>query len=174
MSKIKKKQSLFSKIINIINKPKFVFILIWIFIIIFFIIDGLKNRLDDNFTKFGPTTEKDGSPTSFLGIKMTNWRHVITAYIIIFITTILTNYYSNVVNKLNTHIRNPGERILKFSKFWSYLILLMDPLVSVIIYIIKFFATATFQIQYILPQFVASYISSLPFTLKWLNGTTFI
>ena len=42
------------------------------------------------------------------------------------------------------------------------------------LYILQFYATATFQIQYIIPQFLGNYITDLPFTLKWLNGKKFI
>ena len=42
------------------------------------------------------------------------------------------------------------------------------------IYIIKFYATATIQIQYIIPQLIGSYIVNIPFMLHWLKGKEFI
>ena len=93
----------------------------------------------------------------------------------IFICTILQVYYNNVVQtNIHAFVWNAAIEIVPFPKFWTYLVLLVDPLIQIILYIIRFYATATFQIQYIIPQFVASYFTDLPFVLKWLNGKKFI
>lgn len=171
----KTKNLIFSKIFKVVNNPKFAFIMIWLFFITFFLSQGLTSGFDKNFLKFGPTEDDEGNPTTFLGIKLKNWHNVIIAYIVIFFTSVLSSYYKNVIgDNLHAYIWNPAVKEVKYSKFWTYLVLLIDPIVNIIIYVIKFFATATFQVQYILPQFLASYFISLPFTLKLLNSKTFI
>ena len=111
----------------------------------------------------------------FMGLKLDSWTTVTAVYTIIFIATILQGYYSNVVEiNLHSYVWSTGNEIVPFNKIWSYLVLLLNPFVNILLYIIRFYATATFQLQYIIPQFVASYIVDLPFTLKWLGSKKFI
>jgi hypothetical protein len=135
----------------------------------------LTTGFGNNFLSFGPTNDELGNPTEFMGIKLNSWNLVGIVYVLIFFTSVLSTYYQNVVG-LNIHsfVFNPAVTEIPYSKFWTYLILLVDPLINIILYVIKFYATATLQIQYILPQFLASYITDLPFVIKWLKGKTFV
>ena len=138
--------------------------------------EGLTTGFGNNFLSFGPTKdEQSGELTMFMGIKLNSWTSVNVVYLIIFISTILQSYYGNVVgSNLNAYVFNPAVELVPYSKFWTYLVYMIDPLISIILYILQFYATATFQIQYIIPQFLGNYITDLPFTLKWLNGKKFI
>lgn len=170
-----KKLSLTKKLFNFFNNPKTALLIILAFFLSFFLGQGLTKGFGNNFAKFGPTEDDDGEPSTFLGIELNSWKNVILAYAIIFLSSMLSSYYHNVVgDDLRAYIWNPAVKTVKYSKFWSYLVLLVDPLINIILHVIQFFATATFQIQYILPQFLASYFVGLPFTLEWLNSKTFI
>ena len=164
-----------TKIFDFFNNPKTALLIMLIFLIAYFLTEGLTTGFGNNFLSFGPTKDEVGEPTMFMGIKLNSWSSVSVVYIIIFISTILQVYYSNVVAlNIHSYVFNPATFDVPFPKFWTYLILLCDPLIEIILYIITFYATATFQIQYIIPQFVGSYITGLPFTLKWLSSKKFI
>ena len=158
------------------NNPKIALLIMLIFLFAFFLTEGLTTGFGNNFLSFGPTKDKQsGEPTMFMGIKLNSWTSVNVVYLIIFISTILQSYYGNAVGvNIHAYVYNPAVELVPYSKFWTYLVLLINPLITIILYIIQFYATATFQIQYIIPQFIGSYITDLPFTLKWLHGKKFI
>lgn len=166
----------FTKIFKFFNNPKTALLIILIFLITFFLTQGLTTGFGNNFLTFGPTKDdKTGEHTLFMGIKLDSWNIVGLVYVIIFISTVLRSYYGNVVGtNIHAFVWNAAIELVPFSKFWTYLVLLIDPIIETILYIIQFYATATFQIQYIIPQFIGSYITDLPFTLKWLSGKKFI
>jgi hypothetical protein len=163
------------KIYDFFNSPKNALIIILIFFLGYFLYEGLTVGFGKNFATFGPTTDEVGNPVYFMGIKLDNWTMVSVVYVIIFITTVLQNYYYNVVGtNIHAFVWNAAVDVVPYPKFWTYLVLLIDPIINIILYIIRFYATATFQIQYLIPQFVAGYLTDLPFTLKWLGGKKFI
>ena len=166
----------FTKMFDFFNNPKTALLIMLIFLIAYFLTEGLTTGFGNNFLSFGPTKdEQSGEPTMFMGIKLNSWTSVNVVYLIIFISTILQSYYGNAVGgNIHAYVFNPAVELVPYSKFWTYLVLLINPLITIILYIIQFYATATFQIQYIIPQFIGSYIINLPFTLKWLNGKKFI
>jgi hypothetical protein len=164
-----------SNVLDYLNNPKTATLLVLIFLLVFFLSEGFTTGFGDNFLTFGPTIDEDGEPTTFMGIKLSSWKHVIIIYTIVFLSTVLQSYYTNVIEtNLHAYVWNPAVTIVSFSKFWSYLVLLIDPIVIMALYVITFYATATFQLQYIIPQFLGSYIVDLPFTIKWLNSKKFI
>ena len=164
-----------SKIFDFFNNPRTAMIIMLIFLLTYFLAEGLTTGFGNNFASFGPTKDENGQSTKFMGINLNTWKKVGVVYVIIFISTVLQNYYFNVVGQnIHAHVWNAAIETVPYSKFWTYLVLFVDPIFNIILYIIRFYATATFQIQYILPQFVASYFTDLPFTLKWLAGKKFI
>jgi len=158
------------------NNPKIALLIMLIFLFAFFLSQGLTTGFGNNFLTFGPTKdEQTGEPTTFMGIQLDTWNNVGLVYVIIFISTVLQSYYGNAVGgNLHAYVLNPAIDTVPYSKFWTYLVFMTDPLISIILYIIQFYATATFQIQYIIPQFIGNYITDLPFALKWLNSKKFI
>lgn len=164
-----------SDIFDFFNNPKTALLIMLFFFLTYFLSQGLTIGFGNNFTAFGPTVDENGNPTLFMGIKLDSWLMVGIVYVIIFITTILQTYYFNVIGlNVSAYVMNKAIETIPYSKFWTYLVLLTNPIINIILYIIKFYAAATFQIQYIIPQFIASYITEIPFTLKWLHGKKFI
>ena len=166
----------FTKIFEFFNNPKIALLIMLIFLFAFFLTQGLTTGFDNNFLTFGPTKdEQTGEPVMFMGIQLDTWNNVGIVYVITFISTVLQSYYNNAIGgNLHSYVFNPAIDTVPYSKFWTYLVYMIDPLISIILYIIQFYATATFQLQYIIPQFIGNYITDLPFTLKWLNGKKFI
>ena len=167
---------MFKKIFDFLNNPRTALLIMVIFLLAYFLSEGFTSGFGNNFLSFGPTTDNTGAPTMFMGIKLNTWSNVITVYFLIFITTILRSYYYNVIGtNVHTHIYNPiPDFVIPYAKFWTYLVLMIDPFIGIVLYVINFYAIATLQIQYIIPSFIASYIVDLPFTLKWLSGRKFI
>jgi hypothetical protein len=165
---------LLSAIFNFLNNPKIALIILLLFLLGYFLAEGLIIGFNNNFLKFGPTKDENGKPSKFMGINLDTWKKVGIVYVLIFISTVLQNYYQNVIkHNINFHVWR-STKIVPYSKLTTYFILLIDPLINIILYIIRFYATATFQIQYILPQFIAIYLTDLPYTLKLLSSKKFI
>ena len=164
-----------SSIYDFFNNPRTALIIILIFFLVFLLSEGLTVGFGNNFLAFGPTKDINGQPTQFMGINIDTWTKVGVIYTITFIASLLSAYYeTNIYSNIHAYVWNPAVKEVPFSKFWTYIILILNPIIQILLYIIRFFATATFQLQYIIPQFVASYIVDLPFTLKWLSGKTFL
>ena len=164
-----------SKIYNFFNNPRTALLIMLIFFLAYYLSIGLTVGFGNNFLKFGPTKDENDKYMNFMGIKLDSWKLVGIVYVIIFISTILQSYYQNVVGQnIHGYVWNTASQKVPYSKFWTYLVLLIDPFINVLLSIIRFYATATFQIQYVIPQFLGSYITDLPFTLKWLSGKKFI
>ena len=97
------------------------------------------------------------------------------AYLLILFSSLFNNYYITIMDQNFFYfLTNENITQMPYTKTITYIITLIDPFIKTLLYIIEFYATATFQLQFILPQFIGSYISRLPFTLKLLNGKTFI
>ena len=162
-------------IFHFFNRPEVVLFIIIIFLISYLVTTQQIGGYRGNLTSFGPTYDENGEPINFFGLTLDNWNRVIIAYVIIFISSLMHSYYTNVVSiNLQSYIYSPVVETLPFSKMWTYILLIVDPLIKIILYVIQFFATATFQIQYILPQFVANYISTIPYVIYWLKNKQFI
>lgn len=166
---------IFNKIIDFLYNPATALIILLVFITVFFLVKGLVEGFENNFTSFGPTNKKDGTPTTFMGIALTSWSRVSIVYIIVFIATLLKSYYSIVISRtFNPFINSFTKSYIPFKPIITYLVIALDPLIQTLLYIISFYATATLQIQYIIPQLLATYISGLPFTIKLLKMKTFV
>lgn len=163
------------KLENFFTNPLVALFLIILFCLSFFIYNGLTGHIDKKFIAFGPTLNEDGEGVDFLGMKLDTWNHVIIAYLLIFFTSIFNNYYSNIIDhNVLRKITNVDIINLPYNKLFTYTVTLLDPFIKILLYVISFFATATFQLQFIIPQFLGSYIVNLPFTLRILKQKTFI
>ena len=156
--------SIFSKIYKFFNNPKTTLLIMLAFFLGYYLSVGLTIGFGNNFLSFGPTKDVNGNYTQFMGIQLKTWKLVAIVYVIIFISTVLDTYYENVVGQnIHAYVWNAAVKVVPFPKFWTYLVLMTDPFIKILLSIIRFYATATFQIQYVLPQFIASYITDLPF-----------
>ena len=163
------------KIINFFDNPITALISIILFALVFFIYNASTNNIHNNFFSFGPTKDENDKSVMFLGAYLDTWGHVIIAYILIFLASVFSNYYTNVMNHNIFNLsRNLAIIDIKTNKLLTYIITMIDPFINTLLYIITFYATASFQIQYIIPQFLGSYIMHLPFALRSLGNKKFL
>ena len=166
---------LIKQFIDYINKPIVVLFIIILFIIGYFLYTSLVGDIQTNFFLFGPIKDKNDNYLPFISFILDTWSKVIMAYLLILFSSLFHNYYINMMD-LNFFYFLTNKDIIQmpYNKVFTYIITLLDPFIKTLLYIIEFYATATFQFQFILPQFIGSYIATLPFTLKLLNEKTFI
>jgi len=166
---------MFNKILNSLNNPITAILIIIFFCIIFFIYNGIVNKTHNNFLSFGPTKDENGKSIYFLGSELNTWYEVIITYIFIFIITIFSYYYENVMEHNIYHYLNNYVLInIKNSKILFYIATLIDPFIKLLIHIIDFYTVATFQLQYLIPKFIASYLINIPFLIHLIESKKFI
>lgn len=173
MSKI---GNFFGKVGSFLNHPRTALCIMVSFLIGYFIYANFGGAFTGKFLRFGPdTTSEPDKTTNFMGIKLNNWKNVIIVYVVMFMVTVLQSYYGNVVGQnLHSFVWNRAVKIVPYPKFWTYLIYLIDPFIGVCLKILNFYAIATFELQYIIPQFVGEYLTDTPFMIAWLRGKKFI
>jgi hypothetical protein len=165
-----------NKIMAFLNNPFIILIIIFSFTLAFFLSQSLTSGFGHNFLSFGPTNDINGNASLFIGIKLDSWKTVITAYLIIFITAVIDIYFNTSIITLSNNIDYISllNNVIPISKMWTYILFIIRPLFLCLLYIIKFYATATLQIQYILPQLLGSYLINIPNVFNWLSGKKFI
>lgn len=163
------------KLLEFFSKPSTTLAFILIVLLCYFLSEGFRTGFGNNLLSFGPTKDSNGEPSKFIGIYLNSWTNVSLVYIITFISTLLQTYYGWVVSNnryIASYVLNPADNVIPKNTLWSYLIL--TPFLYTLLYVISFFATATLQMQYIIPQFLAYFIANLPFTISWLHKKTFV
>jgi hypothetical protein len=73
----------------------------------------------------------------------------------------------------HSYIWNLAIPKVPFSKRWTYIVILAEPLFMQILSIISYFTILTLQLQFIIPQFIGSFIIEIPFTLQRLKPKEF-
>jgi hypothetical protein len=149
-----------------------------LFIFIFFIIGYIvfideEGGFSEQFLHFGPGTT-EANTTKFLGIKLDSWNKVALLYVVGFFASMLTTYYQTVMGQnIHSYIWNRAIKSIPYSRTWTYAIVILEPLFYQILSIVQFFTNMTLQLQFILPQFLGSYLADVPFTLKLLGEKRF-
>lgn len=143
-------------IINILENPINILSLVFLFFIWFFYQEEKTEDFKNNFLHFGPIKNTNGDYKVFMGIKLSTWYNITQVYIIIFISSLITQLYNNVYNK---HLHDNHIKFKNTIFKYQYI----NPIIQQIFLIIKFFATASFQLQFILPMFLGSYLGTIVF-----------
>lgn len=170
---------MFAKIIDYMGDallhPRSALFIMLFFLIAYLIYANYAGAFKGKFLRFGPDTNSpEGQETKFMSIKLTNWKNVISVYFVIFITTVLSSYYNNIIGgHVHSYVYNRAISVVPYSKFWVYLVYLADPFITVILTILNFYAIATFELQYIIPKFLGEYITDTPFVFSRLKGKIF-
>jgi len=154
--------------------PKTALCIFTLFITGYLLFLGFAGAFTEGFLHFGPGTTEENT-TSFIGVKLDSWEKVGLMYVVGFFSSLLTTYYQSVIGQnLHMYIWNKAMKEIPFSPFWTYIIVLAEPFFYQILQVIQFFTNLTLQLQFIIPQFIGSYVAEVPFTLKLLGEKTFV
>lgn len=164
----------FFYIIHFFLNPKIALFIFTMFIISYIVYLGNIGAFTKSFLNIGPGVDEENT-TSFIGIKLDTWEKVILLYIVGFLSALLTSYYDTVMSDhIHMYLWNKAITEVPYKKTWIYLIVLLEPFLYRILGVIEFFTSLTLQLQFIIPQFIGSYIAHVPFTLYILNQKTFL
>ena len=155
---------------KIFFEPRFALIVFIVILIAYLIFLDKENAFQNKFLKFGPSPD-----TKFLNIKLDNWGKVISVYFIALISSLSTAYYTSVTSSyISGVLLNPAykDKIAQ-SKFWSKLLVSIDPVMSWVMQLFQLFATLTLELQYMLPQLFGHLIILVPANLITLEEKRF-
>ena len=162
-------------ITELLLNPKFGLSVIVLFLTGYLIYSSESGGFANNFLSFGPTKDSNGEPTYFMGAELNTWKHVLITYVLIFVASLANFYYTDFfVEGIFSYVFNPAIINISMNKTWTYITVLTHPLLSMLFYVITFFATATMQIQYIIPQILAYTIVRIPYSLFSLRKKNFL
>jgi hypothetical protein len=155
------------EIMKILSSPQSAILIFTLFLIGYLIFLDTEGGFKQKFLKFGP--DKDGS-TTFVGIKIDNWSKVIMMYLIGFFSALISSYYNAVMGTtVHTYTYNAAVEDIPYNKQLIYLISILEPILFQILWITQIYMDLMMQLQFIIPQFIGSYISSIPFVIKMLS-----
>jgi hypothetical protein len=156
-----------------LNSPKTIIFISTVFLAGYMAFIQVEGGFSSQFLHFGPGTNEDNT-TSFIGIVLDTWSKTILMYFVSFLSSLMNTYYLYAMtNNLHSYIWNRAITNVPFSKKWTYIVILSEPLLVQILQITSFFTTLTLQLQFILPQFIGSAIVEIPFTIAMLRLKTF-
>jgi uncharacterized membrane protein len=158
-----------SKLVSFFSSPRVALIIFVLFLVGYIAFIDLEGGFSKTFLHFGPSPD-----ANFLGIKVDSWTKVSILYLIGFLSSLITTYYSTVMeSRVHFYVTNPEVDNIPLNKTLTYSIVLLEPLFIEILQIIQFFTDLTMQLQFILPQFIGSFIGEIPFVVGKLGSKTF-
>uniref|UniRef100_A0A6C0K217 Uncharacterized protein n=1 Tax=viral metagenome TaxID=1070528 RepID=A0A6C0K217_9ZZZZ len=161
------------KIANLLANPKMILGISSAFFISYVSFLYAEGGFSQQFLHFGPGTT-DQNTTQFLGIVLNTWSKVGLMYVAGFISSLMSTYYNYAMaNNLHSYIWNRAIPKVPFSQRWTYVVVFAEPLFMQVLQIISFFTTLTLQLQFIVPQFIGSFIIEVPFTIQRLREKEF-
>ena len=113
----------------------------------------------------------------FLHVTLDSWNKVYLVYGISFGVALLQYYYSRIIygEFINSRFINPAHKEkLDVTKNMMKFIILANPIAQWLLQIITFFVTMTMQLQFVLPQLIASLIILYPYHMKKFSENTYI
>jgi hypothetical protein len=159
------------RVFNFFFSPRVAFIIFVIFITVYLILLDEEGAFRKKFLAFGPSKE-----TKFLSMTLDTWEKVILVYLIGFFSSLLTTYYKTVsYDFIHSFIWNPAYKDkIKISKWWTSLIVSVEPLLFWVLKTLNFFVNLTMELQYIIPKFLGNVIINVPYGLYKVNQNRFV
>jgi hypothetical protein len=152
-----------------LNSPKSILLISTLYLTGYLSFITVEGGFSSQFVHFGPGTDSTNT-TTFLGIVLDTWPKVYLMYFVSFLSSVMSTYYGYAMsNNLHSYIWNRALKTVPFSKRWTYVVILAEPVLMTILSITQFFTNLTMQLQFILPQFVGSLITEIPFTIQRLR-----
>ena len=153
--------------------PKVALLIFLGFLIIYIVLLDTQGAFQTKLWHFGPGTTPENT-AYFMGIAMDTWPKVLVLYAISFITALVTSYYSSAIGEnLHTYIWNVAVPHVPYSKFWTYLIVILEPFLYQLLALLEIATYFTCQLQFFVPSFFGRMLASLPFDLARLATKTF-
>lgn len=155
---------------NIFFEPKFALIVFLAILIGYIVFLDKENAFQKKFLRFGPSPD-----TKFLNIKLDTWDKVIVVYFIGLLSAASTSYYTSVTSAyVSGVLLNPAYKDkIDHSKYWSKILVILDPIISWIMQLFQLFATLTLELQYMLPQLLGQLTVLIPTNLRTLSNKRF-
>lgn len=148
------------------------------FFFILFLIGALVGldvggAFDKKFMAFGPAKDP-ADQAVFLQMRLDTWSKVLIVYAIAFLSSLLRNYYGTVVQYfIHDYAWNPLIKTINYSKFWTHVIIQVEPLLLVVLDMINFFVLFTVQLQFIIIQFLGACVIQIPYAIYRLSDKQF-
>jgi hypothetical protein len=158
------------KILDILFEPRFALIIFIAILVGYLIFLDKENAFQTKFLRFGPSPD-----TKFLNIKLDAWAKVIAVYFIALLSSLSSAYYSSVTSSyISGVLLNPAYKDkIQQSKFWSKVLVAIDPIMSWVMQLFQLFATLTLELQYMLPQLLGHLAIFIPANLYTLETKRF-
>lgn len=154
---------------KILSYPQVALLTFTLFLIGYIIFLDVEGGFKQKFLKFGPDRDPSNSAT-FLGIKLDNWTKVIMMYIIGFCSSLMSSYYNAVMStSVHTYIYNAAIDEVPYNKQLIYSVAMIEPFLYQILWIIQFYMDLIMELQFIIPQFIGTYVASIPFVIQMLG-----
>ena len=161
------------RLVVCLSNPKTIFAISLVFFTTYIVFIYEAGGFSQQFLHFGPGTNSDNTAT-FLGIVLDTWPKVIMMYVAGFLSSLMSTYYSMAMNNnLHSYIWNRAIKKVPFSRRWTYIIVLAEPFFFQVLNIISFFTSLTLQLQFILPQFIGSFIADTPYSIQRMSEKAF-
>ncbi len=150
--------------------PRFALIIFIAILIGYLVFLDKEDAFQNKFLRFGPSPD-----TKFLNIKLDNWNKVISVYAIALLSALSTAYYTSVSSSyISGVLLNPAYKDkISQSKFWSKLLVTIDPLMSWVMELFQLFATLTLELQYMLSQLLGHLVILIPTNLQSIEEKRF-
>lgn len=131
-----------------------------------------EGAFSKKFTHFGP-----GTDVTFLHIKLDTWSKVYIVYAISFVVAFLQTYYHEFIQEefIDSRFINPAvTEKLPATATATKVILASNPIITWILDIITVFITMTMQLQFVLPQLIATMCVLYPYYVEKFNENKFL
>jgi len=154
---------------KILSYPQIALLTFTLFLIIYVIFLDKEGGFKHKFLKIGPDRDPSTAST-FVGIKLDNWTKVGMMYAIGFCSSLMSSYYNAVMStSVHTYIYNAAVDDIPYSKRLMYSVAIIEPFLLQVLWIIQLYMDLMMELQYILPQFIGSYVASIPFIIQMLG-----
>ena len=159
------------KLKDIILQPRYGLIIFIILLVAYLVFLDKEDAFKKKVLNFGPSPD-----SKFLNITLDTWGKVVTVYVVAFVSALVNSYYTNITSLyVNWVLLNPAyKEPIKHSKFWSRILVSVDPIITAIMAALQFFVTLTMELQYIIPQMIGSLAVTIPINLSSLKKKSFI
>jgi hypothetical protein len=151
-------------------RPQFALLFFIGALFVYIIVLDKEGAFQQKFLHFGPSPD-----TTFLNIKLTSWKQVISVYAIAFLSALSLSYYQNIASSFVSGVlNNPAYKdTIKHSRLSANILGIADPIVNALMTAINFFVTLTMEFQFIFFQLLGTVIVSIPSNLYNISQKKF-